>query len=205
MKVTRVLGALALVLGGLAVVAGSPNRSGSRLDVDSLAREVTEEADHVTALELAGWIRDRRESLRIVDTRDSLDFELYHIPQAERISLSDLVKTPFQRDETIVIYSGGGAHAAQGWVFLRARGFSRVFFLRGGIDEWLDEVMNPQIPSNARAGERAYMDSVASLSRYFGGTPREVDSLPPSLHRDHEHRDSTSWRSNVARIRGKGC
>lgn len=205
MNAARLLGAGALVLGGLAVVAGKPRRAESTLDVDALAREVTQEADHVTAVELASWIRDRRPSLRVVDIRDSVDFEQYHIPNAERIPLPNLVRTKFSSDETIVIYSGGGAHAAQGWVFLRARGLNRVFFLRGGIDEWLDEVMNPQIPSNARAGEREYMDSVAVLSRYFGGIPREVDSVVPSLHKEHGRPDSASWRASVARIRGKGC
>ena len=205
MNSTRILGVGALVLGGLAVVAGSPRRTDSTPDVDALAREVTEEADHVTAVELASWIRDRKLSLRVVDIRDSADFEQYHIPRAERIPLANLVKTQFDTDETIVLYSGGGAHAAQAWVFLRAKGFNRVFFLRGGIEEWLDEVMNPQIPTNARAGEREYMDSVAVLSRYFGGIPREVDSLSPSLHKEHARPDSASWRASVARIRGKGC
>ena len=205
MKTARLLGACALVLGGFAVVAGSPRRDRSALDVNALAREVTEEADHVTAVELASWIRDRRPSLRVVDIRDSVEFEQYHIPRAERFALSNLVKTQFASDETIVLYSGGGAHAAQAWVLLRARGLNRVFFLRGGIDEWLDEVMNPQIPSNARPAEREYMDSVAVLSRYFGGVPREVDSLLPSLHKEHTRPDSASWRASVARIRGKGC
>lgn len=205
MKATRFLGAGALILGGLAVVAGSPRRTASPLDVDALAREVTDEADHVTAVELASWIRDRKASLRVVDIRDSVEFEQYHIPRAERIPLPDLVKTDFDSDETIVLYSGGGAHAAQAWVLLRAKGFNRVFFLRGGIDEWLDEVMNPQIPSIARAVEREYMDSVAALSRYFGGVPRAVDSVVPSLHKEHARPGSASWRASVARIRGKGC
>jgi 3-mercaptopyruvate sulfurtransferase SseA len=42
-----------------------------------------------------------------------------------------------------VLVSDGGAHAAQGWVFLRALGIAHVYFLRGGLGEWLDDVMNP--------------------------------------------------------------
>jgi 3-mercaptopyruvate sulfurtransferase SseA len=57
-----------------------------------------------------------------------------------------------------VLYSEGGAHAAQAWVLLRAAGVRNVYFLRGGILEWLDLVMNPARPTE--------------LTRYFGGVPR---------------------------------
>jgi 3-mercaptopyruvate sulfurtransferase SseA len=49
----------------------------------------------------------------------------------------------FAKDDTIVLISDGGAHAAQAWVFLRALGHEHVVFLRGGLGEWLDDVMNP--------------------------------------------------------------
>ena len=83
------------------------------------------------------------------------------------------------------MYSGGGAHAAQAWVLLRARGEREVFFLRGGIAEWLDEVMNP----------RNVPDSIAALSKYFGGFPRQVDSVVPV----------EAFKATVARVRGRGC
>lgn len=205
MTAQRILSAAALLLGALAAVAGSPRRSGSALDLKVLAREVNDEADHVTAVELARLIRDREPSLRIVDVRDSADYEQYHVPGAESIPLERLVTASFKSNEMIVLYSGGGAHAAQAWVFLRARGLERVFFLRGGLDEWLEEVMSPRLPSTARQGERAYIDSVAALSRYFGGTPRVVDSAVPLTTNDRDAGTSASWRASVARMRGKGC
>ena len=96
----------------------------------------------------------------------------------------------------------GGAHAAQAWVLLRSRGVRNVFFLRGGLDEWMDEVMNPQLPRNAPPDERAEMDSVAALSRYFGGVPRAVDSLTV---RNADHDGQPSWRQSIKRARGRGC
>jgi rhodanese-related sulfurtransferase len=202
LKSPGVLGGIALVLGALAVVAGSPNRRGSSLDVIQLAKAVEGEEDHVTAVELARWIRDRKPDLRIIDIRDSADFDSYHIPGAERFSLEDLSTRGFDPEETLVLYSGGGAHAAQGWVFLRARGLRNVFFLRGGLDEWLDEVINPQFPRNASASDRLVMDSVAALSRYFDGSPRVVDSVTSKTGAD-DH--SASWKDKVAKKRGRGC
>ena len=170
----------ALVLGLLAAFAGTPDRArNARIDVESLARAVEHEDDHVTAVELAGWIRDRRPGLRVLDVRSRGEFDALHIPTAEQVSLSDVTKTPFRRDETIVLYSEGGAHAAQGWVFLRALGYEQVYFLRGGLREWLDEVMAPTIGANASDSAKKAFARAADLSRYFGGSPQIV-ALPES-------------------------
>jgi rhodanese-related sulfurtransferase len=164
---------VALVLGLAAAFAGTPDRTkNARVDVESLARAVEHEDDHVTAIELAEWIRERRPGLRVVDIRSSDEFDALHIPTAERIPLSDLSKTPFRRDETIVLYSEGGAHAGQGWVFLRALGYTQVYFLRGGLREWLDDVMSPVIAPTATDSARKAFERVSDLSRYFGGSPR---------------------------------
>ena len=196
--ITRGLALLALTLGALAAVTGGPREDASAIDIETLAREVETEADHVTAIELARWIRDRKAGLRVVDLRDSVDFDQFHLPQAERIPLNRLVSAPFSAAETIVLYSGGGAHAAQGWVFLRSRGLKQVFFLRGGAAEWLDEVLNPLLPAAGPAAARAELDSIAALSRYFGGVPRRTDSIV-------DLPQGQSRKTTAAQVRGRGC
>lgn len=168
----RLLAGAAAVLGVLALLAGGADASRRGVDVAALAREVEAEADHVTAPELAAWIRDGRPGLRIIDVRAPAEFAEYSIPTAENLSLTALTRGAFRPDETVVLYSEGGAHAAQGWFLLRARGVERVYFLREGLFEWLTQVMNPVLPAGATAEQRAAFDSVAELSRYFGGVPR---------------------------------
>jgi rhodanese-related sulfurtransferase/uncharacterized membrane protein YedE/YeeE len=146
----------AVLLGALALFAGSPYRA--RLDVERLARAVARQEDHVTALELAAWIRDRKPGLRVLDLRTPAEFDAGHIPRAERVALESLASTPFRAGETLVLISAGGAHAAQAWVFLQALGNRQVYFLRGGQEEWEDEVMHPRVSSE--------------LTRYFGSVPR---------------------------------
>ena len=149
--------------GLLAVFAGSPYAAKlGQIDVTELSAAVAHEEDHVSALELAAWIRDRKPGLRVIDLRPAADFETYHVPGAERVAIESLGSATFQADDTLVLISDGGAHAAQAWVFVRAMGHRNVYFLRGGINEWLDDVMNPNGPSQ----------EAAALSRYFGGVPR---------------------------------
>ena len=203
-RFVKALGGIAIVLGLLAAFVGSPRKqANARVDLDTIAKTVESDDDNVTAVELGGWIRNRRSNLRIVDVRDSAEFEDYHIPTAERIALGDLTSTPFRKDETVVLYSGGDGRAAQGWVFLRAMGFTRVYFLKGGLYEWLDEVMNPAISASASESEQAEFKKVSEISRYFGGAPVVGDrkSSRPSI----EVKGKGSVREAVSRIRGRGC
>jgi rhodanese-related sulfurtransferase len=177
--ITRGLACAALTLGLLAPLAGSPYRANhAAIDVAALARTVAREEDHVTALELAQWIKDRRPGLHVLDVRSAEEYDRYHLPTAVRLALDSLAIAPFHVDDTLVLYSEGGAHAAQAWVFLRALGYRNVYFLRGGLYEWLEQVMNPTLTDTTAAGRDAF-SRAASLSRYFGGVPRsDVHTRP---------------------------
>lgn len=165
------LGAGALVLGLGAALAGPRGGSG-RIDVAQLAGIVAREDDHVAALELGEWIRERRPGVRVLDLRSAPDFDSLHIPGAEQVTIDTLDRVRVRSNETIVLYSEGGGHSAQAWVFMRALGHSNVFFLRGGIHEWTTEVLSPGLPFDATDAERVRFAKASALSRYFGGAPR---------------------------------
>lgn len=204
-KLHRALAASAFLGGALAMTAGSPYpaRGGAfaSADVAKLASAVSHEEDHITAVELAEWIRARKPGLRILDLRAAAEFATYHLPRAEQIPLESLVRTSFPADETLILISDGGAHAAQAWVFLRELGHANVYFLRGGLQEWMDDVMNPTLATSASPQEKAAFERTAALSRYFGGVPRIVDA--PGKANGREDRGVSS--SNARSIRRRGC
>jgi rhodanese-related sulfurtransferase len=206
MRTTRVLAVAAAVLAALAAVSGSSRRGSAGIDAAQLAGEIQREDDHVTALELAQWIKDRKPGLRVIDVRSDTEFADFHIPTAQRVPLESLTTLEPIRDETLVLYSEGGAHAAQGWVLLRALGHSRVYFLRGGLLDWMDDVMSPTLPATPdSASTRA-----AALSRYFGGTPHvrftgAAPATPAHASPLEPQKDSATAAEAVARLRRRGC
>jgi rhodanese-related sulfurtransferase len=160
----------ALALGLAAPFAGSPSRTPQRgLDLDSVARAIADGSDHVSARQLAEWIRDRRTGLRVIDVRSPAEFRHDAIPTAENVPVDRLATSRFAPDETIVLYSQEGAHAGQAWVMLRSLGVTKAVFLPGGLADWRDEVLSPWLPVNGSPTERA---QIAALSHYFGGSPR---------------------------------
>jgi rhodanese-related sulfurtransferase len=172
----RILAAVAALLGVLALFAGSPYR----------ARPVVD----VTAVELAEWLRDRKPDLRIIDVRTEEQFDAYHLPRAERMDVDSLAATPFKPEETIVLVSGD-ERAAQ------AFGNRQVYVLRGGLHEWIDDVMNPTIAADASPAARAAFQRASVVSRYFGGVPRVVDKLPTPRRDDIV--------AAAAAVRRRGC
>lgn len=218
-RIVRSVGILAGVLGVVAAFAGSPYVAHhGQIDVDALARAVSREDDHVTAIELAGWIEERRSDVRVIDIRSRDEYESFHIPTAERVALDSLSATPFRAGETIVIYSEGGAHAAQAWVFLRALGYDKVYFLRGGLYEWLEQIMSPSLQVDAPAKDSIEFTRIAALSRYFGGVPRfgvpaaPDEAIPlPTTNPDSAgatapvRSQAASTTSLVLKIRRRGC
>ena len=187
----RVLAAAAAILGVLALFAGdAPERSadGSPAVPPPARRQRSAPASRwrysrraagatfIAPVELAEWIRDRKPHLRVIDVRSEEEFDEYHLPRAERITSS----TTFAPDDTIVLVAGGS---------VRAR---NVYVLRGGVQAWIDEVMNPTITADAPPSARAAYERASIVSRYFGGVPRVVDKLPAT-------------HFNASTVRRRGC
>ena len=199
------LALVAALLGGSAAFAGSPFAvNHGSVDVQQLSRAIADERDHVTAVELAAWIKERRPDLRVVDVRTAEEFNAYHVPSAERIAIDSIGMSTLRPNDLIVLYSEGGAHAAQAWVLLRALGYRNVYFLRGGLYEWLEQIMSPSLAADATAKDSADFARNMEISRYFGGVARTSSVVPdPILSAPRQGAGPTS--GIVARIRRRGC
>jgi len=128
--------------------------------------------DHVTAGELAGWIVAGRADYRLIDLRSEGEYAEYHIPTAENVTLTLLPDASIGANEKVVLYSEGGIHASQAWMLMRAKGFKSVYALKGGLEQWKDEVLFPSLAENATPRERARFERAVALARFFGGSPR---------------------------------
>jgi rhodanese-related sulfurtransferase len=172
-SIERRLAIVALVLGSIALLGGTPNHT-SRVTVNlrNLAIDVEKEVDHVTVNELADWIIRGKMDYRLVDLRSDKEYEAYHIPNAEHVGVGELLDHDLRKNEKIILYSEGGIHSAQAWFLLKAQGYPGVYLLRGGLDEWKDNVLFPRIPEHATNGELAAFEKAKYVSRYFGGEPQ---------------------------------
>jgi rhodanese-related sulfurtransferase len=182
LTVNERLALVAAVLGFGALAARPYSGNRAIVDVKEMAGLVAREADHVEPRELAQWILEGRADYRLIDLRESRDFEQYRIPEAQNVPLGTLADAQFDPREKLVLYSDGGTHGAQAWMLLRARGHRSVYNLKGGLDGWKDEILYPVLPESPTPDEREAVDRATALSRHFGGSPRSASgtSLAPA-------------------------
>jgi len=171
------LAVAAVALGAVALFAAPYPGSKVTLDARELALVVGTEADHVEAPELAAWIIESRADYRLVDLRTEGEFGRYHIPTAVNVPVNVLTDAGLGRQEKIILYSEGGIHSAQAWMLLRAQGYRSVYMLKGGLEEWKDQVLFPAVADNPTATERARDDRRRAVAAYFGGQFRSAAAV----------------------------
>lgn len=162
----------------------------SATQTGAIASEIATEADHIDALDLAQLIKTGAPGLRILDLRDGLDTSTYMIPGAVPMSLAGLDTIRVATGERLVLYSDGGAHAAQAWVLLRVRGIRNALVLKEGMAAWEDEVLSPLLPAVPDDSARTRFKRARELSLWFGGFPRLVpdESTPSPVPRARRRR-----------------
>lgn len=156
----------AVVLGASAALTGASS-DGS---FAQLAHDIDTGRDHISAVEAAEFVMHGKSGLQIFDLRSSAEFEEFHLPGAVNTTVADLMKETLAHNMTIVLYSAGGAHAAQAWTLLRLKGYRDVFFLREGVYEWTATVLEPQLPVDPTSAELTTFERAKVLSRFFGGS-----------------------------------
>ena len=92
----------------------------------------------VDAPQLADWMDDESDSLRIIDVREIQEIAQGMVPGSEPIPLRILPArlAELGRDEKIVLVCRSGARSAQACAFLQQQGFENVHNLRGGMFAW---------------------------------------------------------------------
>lgn len=171
---SRVNAALATGAALLGALAGGAALTGNRAGVLDRPLPVLIEAHQLTALELAGWLRDRKPSLTILDVRpDSAAFADFHLPRALHVPF-DHLRDAATGPGVVVVYADGSDLAARAWLVLHALGHDSVRVMPDGVGSWLADILNPRLPSDATPEARAAFAAQAELSRYFGGLPRVV-------------------------------
>jgi hypothetical protein len=143
--------ALLILLGVLLALSPAGTRKAATFSPQALAEAITNESDHIAAEELAKWLIDKKPDLLMVDMRSAEEFAQYHLPGAVNIPFNKLFEPEAQEtlsnDNTIVLYSNGGTHAAQAWVLLKQIGIES-YVLLGGLNYWTEAILSPKAPSD---------------------------------------------------------
>lgn len=105
--------------------------------VKDAKKHVKEEDHHATKRRI-----DEHENFILIDTREDSEWARGHLPGAIHLCRGhierDIEKTVPNKDETIVLYCGGGFRSALAAESLQKMGYSKVISMDGGWRAWTE-------------------------------------------------------------------
>ena len=182
----------------LAAAVGTPNPPARGGSAGAIAEGVASAPREVGARQLAAWIRDGEQPVRVLDLRGDSAYESRHVPSAEPADFARLDTLAKHRGETLVVYSDYDVRDTQAWANLAARGHERAYVLSGGLQAWTEEVMEATLHGDSA-------DYVAALSRYFGGAPRPAGDRVTAPRVEARSRDERTATDAFGDPERRGC
>ena len=178
----KTMAALALMFVAVVLaVAGTMSHGTGAGPVDSTAimQGIIDEKDHVTPVELAHWIIEKKQDYQLIDLRQPWQFDDYHIPTAINVPLGQFFQEAnlkqLDRSKKIVVYGLGAGHAAETQLLLQMKGYN-AYSVREGISAWWDLVVTPTSLRSDSADPAGYQQAKQLREFFFGSTSSQPKS-----------------------------
>jgi len=146
-----------------------------KLSPTDLLEHVNSGMQYFTPDEVAHMVVTKDPSLVLIDIRSETDYEKFHLPGAINIPLSSLLEDEWRDyvDQDLrynVFYSNGTVNANQAWMLTRQLGYQNNYVLQGGLNYWVESIMNPTKPGSTSPNEEiAKYDFRKGAGQALGG------------------------------------
>lgn len=155
----RVILSIGIVGLGLIIAAVPQNTTHPyKLTASQLLEEAKGRQQFFSPDELADKLINKDPSIQLIDVRDQADFEKFSLPGAINIPLTDLLNDKWKEvlDQDVkmnIFYSTGSIEANEAWMITRQLGYNNLFVLEGGLNYWVETIMNPTKPASTAPNE----------------------------------------------------
>jgi rhodanese-related sulfurtransferase len=129
-----------------------------KLSPKELLEHVNSGMQYFSPDEVAHMIVSKDPSLVLIDVRSEDEYEKFHLPGAINIPLSSLLEDQWkdyihQDLRYNVFYSNSTVNANQAWMLSRQLGYRNNYVLQGGLNYWVETIMNPEKPASTSPDE----------------------------------------------------
>ncbi|MCE4563627.1 rhodanese-like domain-containing protein [Maribellus sp. CM-23] len=152
----------------------------NQVDPEILLQEIIQPTRYVSTDQVAKMIIQGDPSLMLIDVRSEDDFQGYSLPHSINIPLDSLLTADnlsyFGIPGTKVVFvSDDDIRADQMWVLTKRLGYKGTYVMRGGLNCWMQTIIEPKQPSD----DASYADMETYSFRkgaqiYFTGAEEET-------------------------------
>jgi sulfur-carrier protein adenylyltransferase/sulfurtransferase len=178
---------LTLVLMILAIVIAFVPANTTRpykLTAEQLLTEIRTGTQFISPDEVADKIIQKDPSIQLIDVRNPREFDQFSLPGAINIPLQDILSENYvdllnQGTKMNIFYSNGSTEANEAWLLTRQLGYQNNYVLQGGLNYWMETVLNPSKPGTIVSNDEiARYDFRKAASMALGGG--DVSAMAPA-------------------------
>jgi len=140
-----------------------------------LLHEINDPSRFLSTDQVAQMIISGDPSLFLIDTRDSSQYDKYHLPgayniPAEAIANPEYKDVLYQFGKNIVFYSNGDILSEDAWVIAKRMGKMNIYVMKDGLNSWMETIINPQAPAETASSYDIDLYEFRKGAKiYFGG------------------------------------
>lgn len=154
------------------------------LSAEEVLLATLNESRYLSTDKVASMLINHDPSLQLIDVRKPEEYIAFNLPGSINIPLDSLLSENAdyflnQNVKMNVFYSNGSIYANQAWLLAKRKGYKRVFLMRGGLNEWIETIIQPTEPKDSDDDDafRTYQFRKGA-SQYFGGGSGETNNTP---------------------------
>jgi sulfur-carrier protein adenylyltransferase/sulfurtransferase len=157
-----------------------------KLSPNDLLEYVNSGMQYFSPDEVAQMLVSNDPSLVLIDVRNEDEYETFHLPGAISIPLTSLLEDQWkdyinQDLRYNVFYSNGTVKANEAWMLTRQLGYQNNYVLQGGLNYWVEAIMNPTPPPSTSPDEEiAKYDFRKGAGQALGGGAVVESSSQPA-------------------------
>ncbi len=127
-----------------------------QIEPEELLQEIIQPSRYVTTDHVAKMIIQGDPSLMLIDVRSIYEYEEYTLPGAVNVPLDELLVNDNLLylgipGKKVVFVSNDDIQADQVWVLTKRLGYSSTYVMKGGINCWMQTIIDPQQPDETAA------------------------------------------------------
>ncbi|RXQ95568.1 rhodanese-like domain-containing protein [Ancylomarina salipaludis] len=186
MNIRLKLAAVFLPLGLIIAAVPENTTKAYKLTAEELLVEAQEGAQFMSTDEIADMLVQKDPSFQLIDVRAQNEFEKFHLPNAINIPISEILSEDWadvldQDVKMNVFYSNGTLKANEAWMITRQLGFNNNYVLQGGLNYWIETILNPTAPASTSPDEEiAKYDFRKGAGMALGGASVSTTSATTS-------------------------
>ncbi len=169
----QILAAILFLL-ALGLVLLPKYKENEGIDPELFVKNALSTERYISTDVLADRLINQDPTVLLIDTRSVKEFNEFSLPDAVNIPVKDFFNedlNPFldQNAYDVILFSNDNFYANEAWMLGNRLGYTNLYVLKGGLNEWFSTIIDPKYPDETMPREAFELYSFRKAAgMYFG-------------------------------------